>query len=120
MKYAMLALFSGSFPKLNPNERHAVVLDISRGHDQGHTALVFCLEIVWDFQNEESACVRGHPFQLHNEGGWYIWSNQELRNKGIGVGSIISCRKPAEKWFYLGNTEKKLVSLWLVKECIQA
>lgn len=100
-----------SLPKLNTLERHAVVFDMSRAHDQGFSALVFCLEIVWDFQNVENACVIGHPFQLHNKEGRYIWLNEELRNKAIEVGSIISCRKPTEKWYYSGNTEKKLVSL---------
>lgn len=97
-----------SLPKLNTLERHAVVFDMSRAHDQGFSALVFCLEIVWDFQNVENACVIGHPFQLHNKEGRYIWLNEELRNKAIEVGSIISCRKPTEKWYYSGNTEKKL------------
>ena len=100
-----------SLPKLNALERHAVVLDISKAHDQGFSALVSCLEVDWDFQNVESACVIGRPFQLYNREGKYIWLNQELRNKAIGVGSIITCRKPTEKWFYLSNTEKKLVSL---------
>ena len=101
---------SQSLPKLNAHERHAVVLDISKAHDQGFSALVSCLEIVWDFQNVESACVIGRPFQLYNKDGKYIWLNQDLRNKAIGVGSIISCRKPTEKGFYLGNTKRKLVS----------
>lgn len=99
-----------SLPKMNARERHAVVLDISRAHDQGFSALVSCLEIVWDFQNVESACVIGRPFQLYNKEGKYIWLNQELRNKAIRVGSIISCRKPTENWFYSGNTQKELVS----------
>lgn len=115
---------SQSSPELNTPERHAVVLDISRGHDKGFSALVFCLELVWDFQNSVSAYPVGHPFRLYNADGKYIWLNQELRNRGIAVGSIISCRKGTEKWVYSGNTGKKMVSrtynvllAWISREC---
>ncbi|KAL9971090.1 hypothetical protein ACROYT_G023576 [Oculina patagonica] len=94
--------------ELDPDEEQAVVISLSRDHDQECSSFVFCLKIVRDFQNDESAGVMGNPFRL--EGSSYIWPNDELKDNNIEVGSIISYRlqKPFQKPRYLGNTGNKL------------
>ena len=88
---------------LNPDERKAVVISLARANDQGHTTAVFCLD-------ENGA---RNPFRLRNRDGWYIWSNQEVRGNGIGVGSIISYQTLYQGCLYSGNTGNKVVSLAL-------
>ena len=52
---------------VSARRKKAVVISLARAHDQGHTAVVFCL------------AKRGmrDPFQLRNRKNQYIWSNQE-------------------------------------------
>ena len=88
---------------LNPGERKAVVISLARANDQGHTTAVFCLD-------ENGA---RNPFRLRNRDGRYIWSNQEARENGIGVGSIISYQRLYQGCLYSGNTGNKVVSLAL-------
>ena len=99
----MLASAGPSLPNFNPGERKAVVISLARANDRGDTTVVLCLD---------KSGMRD-PFRLSNQGGRYIWSNQELRDNGIEVGSIISYQSCYRGCLYSGNTGKKVVSLAL-------
>ena len=99
----MLASAAPSLPNFNPGERKAVVISLARANDRGDTTVVLCLD---------KSGMRD-PFRLSNQGGRYIWSNQELRDNGIEVGSIISYQSCDRGCLYSGNTGKKVVSLAL-------
>ena len=69
-----------SSPNFDPSEQEAVVISLARANDQGHTTLVFCL-------------AESGPFRLRNQNNRYIWPNQELRENGIDVGSIVTYQR---------------------------
>lgn len=95
----MLGSAKPSSPNFEPGK--AVVISLARADDQRHTTVVFCLD-------ENGA---RDPFRLRNQDDRLFWANQELRENGIGVGSIISyerCTQCNEGCLYLENTRKKV------------
>ena len=93
-----------SSPNLNPSEQEAVIISLARANDQGHTTVVFCL-------------AESGPFRLRNQNNRYIWSNQELRENGINVGSVVTYQRCYQGCLYTANTGKKEVSLALYSLC---
>lgn len=84
--------------------RRAVVITLSKAHDQGHTSCVFCLRLRRD---KERIHVTGNPFRLFNKRGLYIWKNIDIRNAGIEEGSIIVVDT---KNMFVRTTKERMVS----------
>lgn len=88
-------------------QKSAVVIALGKAHDDGHSSTVYCLNIS-DFEDEEARPrVEGNPYRLHDQNGWYIWPNKNLRAENIHDGSIIVIEKELDR--YRGNTGKKMV-----------
>ena len=84
-----------------PGVQEALVISLARANDEGHTTVVFCL-------------AESGPFRLRNQNNRYIWPNQELRENGIDVGSIIAYERVNQGCLlHTANTGKKLVSVAL-------
>ena len=94
-----------SSPNLNAGEQEAVVISRAKANDRGGTAVVFCLSL-----NQNGA---RNPFRLRNQNDRYIWSTEEIREKGIEDGSIVTYMYQSynQVFLYSGNTGKKVVSL---------
>lgn len=84
--------------------RCAVVITLSKAHDQGHTSCVFCLRLRRD---KERIHVTGNPFRLFDKRGLYIWKNIDIRNAGIEEGSIIVVDT---KKMFVKTTKERMVS----------
>lgn len=85
--------------------RCAVVITLSKAHDQGHTSCVSCLRL--RKADKERNHVTGNPFRLFDKCGRYIWKNIDIRNAGIEEGSIIVV--DTEKMF-VETTKERMVS----------
>lgn len=85
--------------------RCAVVIALSKAHDQGHTSCVFCLWL--RRADKEGYHVTGIPFRLFDKCGRYIWKNIDIRDAGIERGSIIVVD---EKKMFVKTTKERMVS----------
>lgn len=84
----------------------AVVITLSKAHDQGHTSCVFCLRLGRD---KERNHVTGNPFRLFDKRLRYIWKNIDIRDAGIETGSIIVVHVNN---MFVKTTEERMVSFY--------
>lgn len=100
-----------SFEPFSSDDGRAVVIALTQGNNEGHTSLVYCLEVVGDFGSEQAL---GKPFRLHNRQGRYIWDNHQLREEGFKRGTLISFktvqRFRCSIYSYRDNVGRTLVS----------
>ena len=79
-----------------PGVEMAVVIALAQGHHEGNSTLVYCMEVRGDLEDEGETLlisVIGQPFRLSNEAGFYIWKNEQLREKDFTKGTLIYFQK---------------------------
>ena len=94
------------------SKRYAVVIAFGKAHDNGHSSTVNCLKIA--LKEAEGIRVCGRPFRLVNKSGFYIWRNDEIREKKINEGSIVEIGTVSEYKYwkkFLSNSGHRMVSL---------